>query len=49
MAFESTATAEYLYDNSQHNEDDNMLLIEKISSEDNEYDIEDKTCAENGS
>ncbi|HHV73709.1 MULTISPECIES: RNA polymerase sporulation sigma factor SigF [unclassified Thermoanaerobacterium] len=42
MAFESTATAEYLYDNSQHNEDDNLLLIEKIGIDEQEYEIEDK-------
>lgn len=42
MAFESTAAAEYLYDNSNHNEDDNLLLIEKIGIEEQEYEIEDR-------
>ncbi|SNX55393.1 RNA polymerase sporulation sigma factor SigF [Thermoanaerobacterium sp. RBIITD] len=42
MAFESTTATEYLYDNSQHNDDDSMLLIEKIGTEEDEYEIEDK-------
>lgn len=42
MAFEATLATEYLYDNSQHNDDDSMLLIDRIGSEKEEYEIEDK-------
>ncbi|SHE63996.1 RNA polymerase, sigma subunit, RpoX/SigF [Thermoanaerobacter uzonensis DSM 18761] len=41
MAFESSATAESLYDNITHDEDD-RLLIEMVSEEEKEVDIDDK-------
>ncbi|UZQ84132.1 RNA polymerase sporulation sigma factor SigF [Thermoanaerobacter sp. RKWS2] len=41
MAFESAATAESLYDNATHDEDD-RLLIEMVSEEEKEVDIDDK-------
>ncbi|MDI6605372.1 MAG: RNA polymerase sporulation sigma factor SigF [Thermoanaerobacteraceae bacterium] len=43
MAFESRSATEYLFDNPQHNDGDNISLIDKISTNDNnEYCIEDK-------
>ncbi|KHO62429.1 sporulation sigma factor SigG [Thermoanaerobacter sp. YS13] len=41
MAFESAATAESLYDNITHDEDD-RLLIEIVSEDEKEVDIDDK-------
>lgn len=43
MAFESAATAESLYDNITHDEDDSKLLIDRIGENNsNEFCIEDK-------